>query len=153
MFANLSIKTRLIFVIGLLSFLSVAIGYLGVRGMGTVNEGLRTVYEDRLIPSGQLGEINIITADTMRQIHLMLMYDPRLPESKLQDHPMSFHTDLMAENARNANKLLKDYLATYLTPEEKELAEDYQAKRKAFQVLRDKTVDSSRPGSSPKPMP
>ena len=140
MLKNLTVKSRLIFVISFLSVLAVVIGFLGLRGMGIANEGLRTVYEDRLIPAGQLGQVNILTAENLRQIHLMLMHDPRLPESKLHDHPLSKHTDAMAENTKKNNKLLEEYAATYLTPEEKILFEDYQLKRKAYQATREKTL-------------
>jgi methyl-accepting chemotaxis protein len=141
MLKNLTIKSRLIFVISFLSVLAVAIGFLGLRGMSVANEGLRTVYEDRLVPAGQLGEVNILTAENLRQMHLMLMHDPRLPESKLHDHPLSFHSDKIAENSKRNNKLIEDYAATYLTPEEKVLFEDYQAKRKHYQDVRKKTQD------------
>ena len=141
MLKNLTIKARLIFVISFLSVLAVVIGFLGLRGMSVANEGLRTVYEDRLVPAGQLGEVNILTAENLRQMHLMLMHDPRLPESKLHDHPLSFHSDKIAENSKKNNKLLEDYAATYLTPEEKQLFEDYQAKRKHYQDVRKKTQE------------
>ena len=141
MLNNLTVKSRLIFVIGFLSVLAVIIGFLGLRGMGIANEGLRTVYEDRLVPAGQLAEVNILTAENMRQTHLMLMHDPRLPESKLHDHPLSFHTDKIAENTKKNNKLIEDYTATYLTPEEKLLFEEYQVKRKVYQETRKKTLD------------
>jgi len=141
MLKNLTIKSRLIFVISFLSVLSVAIGFLGLRGMSIANESLRTVYEDRLVCAGQLSEINSLTAENLRQTHLMLMHDPRLPESKLHDHPISLHTDKMAENTTRMNKVLEEYLSTYLTPDEKQLADDYQAKRKDYQETRKKTLD------------
>jgi methyl-accepting chemotaxis protein len=141
MLKNLTIKSRLIFVISFLSVLAVVIGFLGLRGMSVANEGLRTVYEDRLVPAGQLGEVNILTAENLRQMHLMLMHDPRLPESKLHDHPLSFHSDKIADNSKKNNKLIEDYAATYLTPEEKQLFEDYQAKRKHYQDVRKKTQE------------
>ena len=53
MFGNLTIKARLIVTISLLSVLLVVIGLLGLRGMSLANEGMRTIFEDRLIPEGQ----------------------------------------------------------------------------------------------------
>ena len=100
MFGNLTIKTRLIFTISLLSVLLIVVGFFGLRGMSVANEGLRTVYEDRLIALGDLSEVNLLQSENQRQVHLMLMHDPRLPESKLHDHPLSFHTDKMAAKLR-----------------------------------------------------
>ncbi len=144
---NLTIKTRLILVIGFLSLLLVVIGVYGLWGMSQADKGLRTVYQDRLVPAGQLGMVNILTAENLRQVHLMLMHDPRLPESKLHDHPLSMHTDKMAANTEKNNELLDKYAATYLTPEEKILFEDYQAKRKVYQKARSKTIELIKAGS------
>ncbi|MEN6629016.1 MAG: methyl-accepting chemotaxis protein, partial [Sulfuricella sp.] len=147
MFSNLTIKSRLIFVISLLSVLLVVIGLLGLRGMNATSEGLRTVYEDRLVAAGQLAEVNILQSENQRQVHLMLMHDPRLPESKLHDHPLSFHTDKMAENTKNNNKNWDAYVATYLTPEEKILADQFTQKRKIYQTARNKALEQIKAGN------
>ena len=57
MFKNLSIKSRLIFVIGLLSVLLAGIGGVGLVGMNKANDGLLAVYQERTIPSGQIAGI------------------------------------------------------------------------------------------------
>ncbi|BCB27558.1 chemotaxis protein [Sulfurimicrobium lacus] len=132
MFGNLSIKARLVFVISFLSALAIVIGLLGLRGMSQSNAGLKTVYEDRLVPSNQLGVINNLMAENVRQIHLASMHDPRLPESKLHDHPITMHTDKIKDNIQKIGAIWKEYMATYLTPEEKILADDYAEKRKQF---------------------
>ncbi len=132
MFKNLTIKARLIFLIGLMSVLLIGIGVVGLRGMNASNAALGTVYADRLIPSNQLGVINNLMAENVRQVHLSSMHDPRLPESKLHDHPLTFHSDKIKENIQKISDIWKEYMATYLTPEEKTLAEEYAEKRKIF---------------------
>ena len=146
MFSNMTIKTKLILVVGFLSVLLIAIGFLGLHGMNSSNEKLRSIYEDRMVASGQLAEINQLQAENQRQLHLMLMHDPRLPESRLHDHPLSFHTDKMAENTKRNNKVWEDYMATYLTPEEKMLADDFLAKRKVYQAARNKALEEIQSG-------
>jgi methyl-accepting chemotaxis protein len=146
MFSNMTIKTKLILVVGFLSVLLIIIGFLGLHGMNSSNEKLRSIYEDRMVASGQLAEINQLQAENQRQLHLMLMHDPRLPESRLHDHPLSFHTDKMAENTKRNNKVWEDYVATYLTPEEKILADDFLAKRKVYQAARNKALDEIQSG-------
>ena len=47
MFKNLTIKTRLAFVIGL----------LGLRSLSATNDSLQTVHNDRLVAVGQLDEM------------------------------------------------------------------------------------------------
>ncbi len=147
MFSNMTIKTKLILVVGFMSVLLAVIGFLGLSGMGSSNAKLQSIYEDRLIPSGQLAEINLLQSENQRQVHLMLMHDPRLPESKLHDHPLSFHTDKMAENTKKNNANWEAYLASSLTPEEKMLAEDFLAKRKAYQVARNKALELIKAGN------
>ena len=60
MFKNLSIKSRLIFIIAFLSSLLVVIGALGLSGMSKSNEGLRSVYEDRTVALGQVDHIEAL---------------------------------------------------------------------------------------------
>jgi methyl-accepting chemotaxis protein len=114
--------------------------------MSSSNERLRTIYENRMIATGQLASINLLQAENQRQLHLMLMHDPRLPESKLHDHPLSFHTDKMAENTKSNNKSWEGYMTTSHTPEEKLLAEEFLAKRKVYQAARNKTLDFIKAG-------
>jgi len=146
MFKNMTVKTKLIFVIGFLSVLLIAIGFMGLRGMNSSNEGMRTIYENRLVAASHLANVNILQAENQRQVHLMLMHDPRLPESKLHDHPLSFHTDKMAENTQKNNKSWEAYMATFHTPEEKKLGDDFLAKRKAYQAARNKAMDFIKAG-------
>src|SRR5690242_4241972 len=55
MLNNLSIKSRLIFVIGLLSLASFIVGIAGLRNLSATNDSLKTVYNDRLVALAQLG--------------------------------------------------------------------------------------------------
>ncbi|MFZ2302006.1 MAG: methyl-accepting chemotaxis protein, partial [Gallionella sp.] len=132
MFKNLTIKARLIYLITFLSVALAAIGFIGLRGMGQANDGLRSVYLDRAVPLGQLAEISDLMAENIRQLHLASMHDSRLAESKLHDHPISMHTDKVEKNIAEISKLWEGYAASYMTPEEKKIADDYLAKRKLF---------------------
>ncbi len=58
MFNNLKIGTRLFLLIGFMSVMLIAIGMVGIRGMGQTNDGLMTVYQDRVIPLAQLKAIS-----------------------------------------------------------------------------------------------
>ncbi len=113
MFNNLSIKSRLVSVIGLLSLLLTGIGSLGLYGINQSNAGLRSLYEDRLIPSVQLGTI------------LDVWYQVRENARNAIESKDKATAKALGEEA---NKLVKQnegvwakYLATYLTPEEEKL--------------------------------
>ncbi|MBU4500463.1 MAG: MCP four helix bundle domain-containing protein, partial [Gammaproteobacteria bacterium] len=58
MLNNLSIKSRLIFVIGFLLVALVAIGAIGLSSLSATNASFKTVYEDRLVAMGYLDEIS-----------------------------------------------------------------------------------------------
>jgi len=132
MLSHLTIKARLIGVLAILSVLLLAIGVQGVLGMRASNVSLGSVYSDRLIPTGQLAQINLMMLENMRQLHLATMHDPRLPESKLHDHPINIHIDVVKKNIDTIGDIWKAYMATYLTPEEKLLAEEFTVKRSRF---------------------
>ena len=132
MFSNVTIKARLIGVLAVLSILLLIIGVQGVLGMRAGNTSLGSVYNDRPIPTGQIAQINLLMLENMRQLHLATMHDPRLPESKLHDHPISIHIDVVKKNIDTIGEIWKAYTATTLTPEEKILAEDFTAKRARF---------------------
>ena len=75
MLDNVTIKARLI---GVLSFLSLLLLVIGVQGLMTTrqsNEALATVYNDRLIPTGQLANINNYMQDNIRQLQLAGAHD------------------------------------------------------------------------------
>lgn len=110
MFANTSIKSRLVFAMSILSLLLIGIGSLGLYGINQSNEGLRVVYENRLKPAVQLGTI----LDTWYQVR-----------KNTTDAAQSKNTDTAKALAEDSNRLTKQneaiwaqYLATNLIPEE-----------------------------------
>lgn len=52
MLKNITIKSRLIFVISFLLILMLLIAVLGLNSLANTNDSLRSVYEDRLISMG-----------------------------------------------------------------------------------------------------
>ncbi len=117
MFRNLSIKSRLTFVIGLMSALLIGIGLYGLNGMSNVNGSLKTVYEDRIIPLSQLDHINTLLVRNRVLIMDMMLY----PEpANIEKRNTEFNANLGA-----VSKKWEEYMATYLTPEEKKLAGEF----------------------------
>ncbi|CAK0739181.1 methyl-accepting chemotaxis protein I, serine sensor receptor [Gammaproteobacteria bacterium] len=132
MFSNLTIQSKLIAIIGLLAVLLVIISFLGLHGMSRADNGLKTFYEDRLIPSAQLSITNNLMAETVRQLHLASMHDPRLPESKLHNHPLVIHTDKVRGNVDKINEIWRGYIISNLSQDERKLTEEYTEKQKQF---------------------
>ena len=121
---NLKVSTRLSLVIGLLAALLVAIGGVGLYGIASSNAALKTVYEDRTVPMGQIGEID----------SLMLRERLAVTEALALNTPAAV-AQAIATVEVSAPKLAKiwtAYMATYLTPEEARLAAVFADEHKAF---------------------
>jgi PAS domain S-box-containing protein len=121
---ELNIKGRLIAVVGMLCLFMVGVGVLGLNGMAASNRGLQTTYDDRVVPLGQLDAI------------IRLMNRNRLAVAKaLDERDPDKAKSTVAEIEKNIeviNKTWDAYLATYLTPKETKLAEQFALDQSAF---------------------
>ena len=122
MLNSLTIKSRLILVIGFLSLLAIALGVIGLVGMKKANEGLLSVYEDRTIPMGQLGDIDSKLLHNRTAIVTGLAF----PEMISGQHKE------IEQDIAGITKLWDAYMATTLTTEEKKLADKFVEDRKRF---------------------
>ena len=117
LFKSFTIKSRLTFIIGLLSLLMMVIGGMGLRGMSKTNEDLRSVYKDRTVTMGL-----IFTISELQRENLMLIASALVNPSP----------EIIQQNATELDKNILEitkpwnaYLSTHLTPEEKILADDF----------------------------
>ncbi|MDP1998104.1 MAG: MCP four helix bundle domain-containing protein, partial [Rhodoferax sp.] len=121
---HLKISTRLTLLLGILSALLVAIGAIGLYGIHKTNEALKTVYEDRTVPLAQLGEI-----DYLVQRNRVLVMDMLLQPTP--DNVSKRNVELR-RNIDTISKVWDTYMASYLTPEERKLAEAFVQVRNDF---------------------
>jgi hypothetical protein len=96
MLKDISIKSRLIFMIALLSLMMVTIGWTGIFGLGSVNDSLKTVYEDRTIAMGQLDQLIRIINRNQLIIAKSLTGDPARLATEM---------DSIDKNVAEANKV------------------------------------------------
>jgi len=124
LFKHLNIKSRLTTVIAMMSMLLLIIGGLGLLGMGKVNDGLRTVYEDRTIPMAQLASIqNLLMSSRLRIIASLVTPAPEV---------ILKNTSEVEQSVEGITKTWEAYMSTYLTPEEKVLADKFAENSKHF---------------------
>ncbi|TDP74496.1 methyl-accepting chemotaxis protein [Roseateles toxinivorans] len=121
---NLRISTRLLLLIGLLSAMLVGVGGLGLLGIGNSNEALKSVFEDRAIPIGQLGEIQ---ANLLRN-RLAIATALVTPTPEV----ISDRAAQVEANIATIGKIWDAYMATKLTPETETLAKAFAADRRKF---------------------
>ncbi|MCH9638573.1 MAG: MCP four helix bundle domain-containing protein [Betaproteobacteria bacterium] len=132
MFNNMTIKSRLVFVIGFLSVLLIGIGGLGIYGMNNSNAGLKTVYEDRTVPLADLAVIS----DRWQNIRLNAV-------TAANFNDIAHAQDRTADSAKLDADILKiwtQYMTTYLTPEEAALADTYSTNVATYITSRDRTM-------------
>ena len=134
MLNNLNVGPRLFILTAIMAAFMVIIGVIGLNGMADNVRSLNTVYEDRAIPLADLGKISHIESTNYSDILRGLQHSPNNELSKLHDHPITEHIQRVEANQAIIDKLWEKYMATYLTPEEKELAAAFAEKRKAYEA-------------------
>ncbi|MCW8827182.1 MAG: methyl-accepting chemotaxis protein [Gammaproteobacteria bacterium] len=130
--SNMTIKLRLVLLVSFASVLMILIGAMGLSGMSNLESSMKSVYEDRLVPTGQLSKIIGYMRDNRTQLFAALQHDSNNEFSKMHDHAVTMHTDVVTSNIEKISRLWKEYMATYLTPEEVILAEKFASTRSDF---------------------
>ena len=138
MLNNMKISTRLIVLLVALLVLAIVVGGMGLFGMSKANEGLRTVYEDRTVPLMDLG----LAIDMINRIRTNAVVAASAPNPEVAAKANADTLELDSE----IGELWKKYLATTLTPEEKQLTDDFGQQWKAYQVSRNVTLKLAMEG-------
>jgi len=109
MLNNMKVAMRLAILAGTLIVLMLIIGVMGISGMRDANLGMRTVYNDRVVPMQQL-------KDVIDNYALMLVDAPQ----KAAKNIISVHDaqSITAETLPQTTQLWQAYLATELNDEE-----------------------------------
>ena len=124
MLKNLTVKSRLIFVIGFMSALLLGIGLFGLYGMSKANEALRSVYEDRTVALSQLDIIvRRLTLNRLANANAIMTPTPEVIQK---------NTAEIDSNIEVITKTWDAYMSTNLTSEEKALADKFAADRRVF---------------------
>ncbi|KIF83210.1 methyl-accepting chemotaxis protein [Noviherbaspirillum autotrophicum] len=123
MLRNLSIKFRLIFVISFLGLLLVLSALIGIVSLGLANDATKTIYDDRLVAMGQLDQVVRLLSLNRLLTAEALTADPAKIGQKM---------DEVDSNIQRITQVWNQYISTYLTPEEKKLADQFAESRKKF---------------------
>jgi methyl-accepting chemotaxis protein-1 (serine sensor receptor) len=123
MFKNLSIKTRLIFVIGFLSLQLVTGGVIGIVSLKFANDDIQSLYQERLVATSQIDGV----ARLMSQNQILLARSMTAESTKIA----GLMTELEA-NRKEADALWNTYAASKKTAVEQKLADQFTAARKAY---------------------
>ncbi len=121
---SMTIKNRLIFLLGFLSLMLVAIGGLGIYGMNQSNQDLLSVYEHRTVPTGQIADIRALMMRN-RMLALDAINDPAAEVIRENSAQIN-------ENKQRIDRLWDKYSSLPLSDEEVTLADAFQAQRQIF---------------------
>ncbi|HJV53149.1 MAG TPA: methyl-accepting chemotaxis protein [Noviherbaspirillum sp.] len=123
MFRNLTIKARLIFVVGFLSLMCIAGAIIGLSSLYVSNEALKASYQERLVPTGHLDQIIRLIKTNELAVAQALTADPSTVGKEM---------DAVEGRIGQITQLWNAYMAAPLSPQEKELTDKFIATRKAF---------------------
>ena len=121
-FSTRSLKARLGTMVGTLAAATLVVSAVGFLAMNQINSHAKSIYEDRAVPLAQLFEIN----DRMKDNSLALY---GAVANGRAGQPVGDVSGRIAANIEAIGKSWSDYMATYLTPEEKGVADAFGPKR------------------------
>ncbi|SFL04638.1 methyl-accepting chemotaxis protein [Nitrosomonas aestuarii] len=139
MFDNMTIKSRLIMMIGALSLLLVSIGGIGLYGIDQSNQGLKTVYEDRTVPAVDLATV----LDRMQRTRLNAVVAANLRS----DAAAKERTQMTMERDAEIDNVWKKYIVTTLTAEEEKFANTFIRQWEVYKESRDRTMMHAMAGN------
>ena len=123
MFKNLTIKTRLIFVIGFLSLQLVAGGVIGIVSLKFANDDIESLYQERLVATSQIdGVARLMARNQILLARAMTAESTKIP---------GLMNELEA-NRKEADGLWKTYAASSKIEAEQKLADQFAAARKVY---------------------
>jgi PAS domain S-box-containing protein len=120
-----TLKARLTTLIAVQAAFVVIMAVIGLLVAHNSNVKLKSIYEDRAVPLAQLFEIN----DRMKGATIML-YDAAV--NGRAGKPVAEVPDKVVKNSEAISKIWAEYVATYLTPEEKGVADTFMTKRRDY---------------------
>jgi aerotaxis receptor len=120
-----TLNARLITLVATLGLFMLTIGLAGILATRESNTRMKSIYEDRAVPLAQLFEIN----DRMAS-NTIVQYDA--VANGRAGKPVGNVAGKIASNIAVISKTWDEYMATYLTPEEKGVADSFASKRKIY---------------------
>ena len=125
MLKNITIKSRIIFVIAFLSFQLIFGGIIGIVSLGFANTSMKSLYEDRLVAMGQLDQV----------VRLLDLNQLVIAKAITGDQTvLSQQIDEVNIATKKLDKVWGEFKTTNLTPEEKGLADEFSLNRRKFIV-------------------
>ncbi len=138
MLTNLRIGARLSILVATMLVLVALVVTLGHLGMARINAGLKTVYEDRTVCLVQLGNIERDLFQIRVRGQALMRGVSEAEATRLRGEIDDLDKDIDAN--------WRDYMATYLDPEEKGLAAEFATRLAAYRDVKRRNLDLQAAG-------
>jgi methyl-accepting chemotaxis protein len=122
---NLPIKLRLSLLSGILLFVALFLGLLGLFGMQRADHAIDEMYHTDMAHMSSLSSILEKAEDSRAQILLALQHDPASPFASMHNHPLSKHIENIDKNIKIIDDKWAKFMKSHLDTEEKRLAESF----------------------------
>jgi methyl-accepting chemotaxis protein len=138
MFSKLSVGQRLTGMVGLAVLVPVLLTGYAIYGLSASKNSLKTVYEDRMLCVEDLNKIKnlmvgnrAILRTALSEVKIATTADKKVGLAMDPEVSLKAATGI-EKNIETISGLWKGYMATYLTPEEKILADNFATSRSKF---------------------
>ncbi len=129
MLDNMRVTTKL-YAIGLAAgLLTVSIAATGLHTMAQMTDNLEAVYKYRTEAMAKLSKVLAFFDANYTDVLRGFQHDPEGKTYHLHDHPVTQHTERITATIRTMDELWGAYHSNINSDEEKQLAEDFAAKR------------------------
>jgi methyl-accepting chemotaxis protein len=146
MFGNVRITQRFVAVIVIYSIAFLAVMGVSLWGLMSARDSLKTVHGEAMLPALMADDsINKIILNRM-QVLLAFQHAPDGPLASIHAHPTNLHTEAIAANRVEANRLNKEMEALATTPEEKADFELTKSSRVAWREKLDQVIKAINAG-------
>ena len=116
MLRDSTIKSRLIFMISFLSLMLIGIGAIGLVNLSSGNVALKSIYENRLVPMGDLDTIVRLIDQSRMDVAESMNGDPAVVTKKM---------DEVDKRIETINKQCEAYAARSLASDERKLTDKF----------------------------
>ncbi|HNC97597.1 MAG TPA: MCP four helix bundle domain-containing protein, partial [Myxococcota bacterium] len=147
LFGRLRIAHRLWFMTGLsaaLFMLAVAVGWVG---LSMTQDSLKLIYEGPVKQLEFLGHIKADLLNNQAEILKGFQHDPAGALAAIHDHSLSLHLEQVDKRTGEITGKWRQYMTTPMPPEEKKLAEAFDAGLKSWSDGQRAAVDALKAGN------
>ncbi len=140
------ITHQIIAVVVIYAIAIVAILGMGLWGLGSARDSLKSVHDNALTPILRASESKEILLNNKLQALLAFQHAPDGPLAGIHNHPTNAHLDAIKANRAEANRIFKELAATSSSPEDEALLRAATETRNAWREKFNKTMDAIAAG-------